>query len=132
MWNALKPFRYRGVAYRPGDEVPAHQWPNRKALVAMRRIKQTFESPTETLDTVASSGTVNLSNMKRDDLNQYATSLGLENPESYGTKAELIEALTPKDDDSPPDGDDSTEDQVSDNLWGESDIDDSSDEEEAK
>ena len=37
--------------------------------------------------------TENLNDMTRADLNTYATSVGVQNPESYGTKAELIDAI---------------------------------------
>lgn len=86
MWITTKPFRYRGVRYNTGDQVPAEKWPGRKALVALRRIQQV---PDETPSTPSASP----ASMKRAELNAYATSLGLQGAEDYPNRESLLEAI---------------------------------------
>ena len=96
MWVAVKPFRYRNVSYKAGDEVPAERWPNRRALVVTHRIRQTqnaspIHSPEAPLPV--------LSKFKRQELNEYAASLGIENaadPNVYPNRETLTAAIEKK------------------------------------
>lgn len=104
MWICNRPFRYRGVNYKPGDQVPAETWPGRKALVSMRKLRQVTEPGRE----VVATKPVDIKSLKRPELNAYATEQGIENPEGYSSKESLIEAINalnaplPTEDETPP------------------------------
>jgi hypothetical protein len=85
MWVAVKPFRYRSVFYDAGDRVPAEDWPGRKALVSMRRIREAPEE--ETAESVP------FREFKRAQLNEYAIEQGIEDAEDYPNRESLIEKL---------------------------------------
>lgn len=113
MWIANKAFRYRGASYQRGDVVPAETWANRRAFQAKRCIRRVDDVPVEpeTAPEPIPEATVapNLSEMKRADLNAYATEHGVADAESYPNKDALIEAIeaamTAPDDDDVSDGD---------------------------
>lgn len=92
MWICNRPFRYRGVSYRPGDQVPAESWPGRKALSSIRKIKYVAEtgSPEET---AAETKPLDITKLKRAELNAYATEQGVEDAEGYSSRETLIEKL---------------------------------------
>ena len=77
MYISVRPFRYRGVTYNPGDTVPAEKWTNKRALVTTKRIRHVEGE--EAVEVAKSSPPV-LSKMKRSELNDYAASIGIENP----------------------------------------------------
>lgn len=86
MWVASKPFRYRGVRYNAGDQVPAESWPGRRALVSMRKIRREEEPVPDPRETPFKS-------MKRADLNEFAIQQGIEDAETYPNRESLIEKL---------------------------------------
>lgn len=86
MWIATKPFRYRGVRYQAGDVVPAERWPSRKALVAIRKIRQEA-------DPIPEPTPVLFNTLKRAELNKFATEQGIEDAEGYSNRESLIEKL---------------------------------------
>lgn len=91
MWIAVKPFRYRGVAYNAGDTVPAETWANRKAFVAMRKIR--LDPDPLPVSSPAETPPVALATMKRGELNSYGLSLGILDAEGYSNRESLIEAI---------------------------------------
>jgi hypothetical protein len=86
MWIALRPFRYRGVKYLPGEKVPAESWPGRRALVSLRRIERVADPIPDPWETPYKS-------LKRAELNQFALERGVEDPENYPTRESLIAKL---------------------------------------
>ncbi len=102
MWIAVKPFSYRGTRYKAGDRVPAETWTSRRALVSMRKIK----SVPDTGDNL-NNGPIaepqgwkwvrkTYEDMKRADLDAYASEQGIDKPSSFSSKALLIDALEEK------------------------------------
>jgi hypothetical protein len=92
MWKVLRPFRYRGVRYNPGDVVPAERWTIRKALATTRKI--TFEA-----DVPPSPKPFDPSKAKRDELESHALLLGIESPddrEKYPNRQSLIDTIKSK------------------------------------
>jgi hypothetical protein len=87
MYTAIRPFRYRGKSYKPGDPVPAEDWSNRRSFLATKRIRfiEDPEKPEVPPDP---------SKMKRADLNVYALSIGIANPEDYSNRELLLAAVT--------------------------------------
>lgn len=88
MWIATRSFRYRDKRYEPGDTVPAETWPNRRALVAIRRIKWVADD-----EATAEPTPVNLRAMKRADLDAYAATQGILDAAAYPNKDALIAAI---------------------------------------
>lgn len=91
-WIAKKPFFYRGKRYQVGDSVPAEGWKTRSGLIKLKRIAQVPDESTEAAEEV-STPTVNLSELKRDALNEYALTHGIDDPTSYSKKEDLVKAL---------------------------------------
>lgn len=86
MWIALKPFRYRGVSYLASDQVPAEKWSSRRALVSMRKIR--FVPDVEVVIPMST-----IRNMKRVDLNEYASTHGIPDAETYPNRDALLERI---------------------------------------
>lgn len=86
MWVALRAFSYRTKTYQKGDTVPAEGWPNRRALSATRRIQ--FIP-----DVVPEPPPIVPSRLRRAELNEYASSLGIENPEGFQNRESLLERV---------------------------------------
>ena len=82
----IKPFRYRGKQFNPGDEVPAESWPSRRMFVARKRIELRAHNAEDVTPT-------DLKSMSREELNTFAAEQGIENPKSYPNKDSLIEAI---------------------------------------
>ncbi len=102
MWIATKPFRYRGVAYVPGDTVPADKWTTKRFFVARRVIAHLDDPgpmpPPEVSAVADMAMPVNpdLSAMTRSELEDYAFTVGIDDAESYAVypnKAALIAAI---------------------------------------
>lgn len=87
MWIALKDFYYRGKLWKRGDEVPAASWPGRSALTKLRRIHFVSQE-------VVPPSPVDITKLKRGDLNVHAASLGIENPSEHPNRESLIAAIT--------------------------------------
>jgi len=90
MWVAVKPFRYRSVFYDVGEQVPAEDWPGRKALISMRKIRQASEEEGAEKSQAES---VPFRDFKRAQLNEYAIEQGIEDAEDYPNRESLIEKL---------------------------------------
>jgi len=86
MYVTIKPFTYRGKRYQPGDKVPAESWPSRRMFIARKRIE--FREPSA--DDVTPT---DLKSMTRDELNVFASKLGIEDPKSFPNKDSLIDAI---------------------------------------
>lgn len=86
MWVASKPFRYRGISYKIGDQVPAETWPGRKGFISLRRIRF-VDDPQPVLSEIS------LTTMKRAELDEFAKTLGMDNPSEYKNRDSLIEKL---------------------------------------
>lgn len=89
MWVATKSFRYRGVRYNVGDQVPAETWPNRRALTTMRRIRLIPDSVEE----VSPVAVKPIADMKRTELNEYATTQGILDAAIYANREALLAEL---------------------------------------
>jgi hypothetical protein len=120
MYVALRTFRYRNTSYAKGDTVPAEGWTARRALVASRRIRYLADpgplppdepaepeppEPTVTVETDGQGGeaapasetptgaAVDFSALTRAELNAYAATLGVADPDSYPNKGALVDAI---------------------------------------
>ena len=83
MWIAIRPFRYRGKKYEPGEAVPAEKWAVRRGLEVRGKIRKTKDNP----ETISIS---QLKAMTRAELNVLAGKLVVEDPTSYPNRDSLI------------------------------------------
>ncbi|MGH2360441.1 MAG: hypothetical protein ACRDGM_07855 [bacterium] len=110
MWIATRPFRYRGVGYAKGDAVPAEGWPSRRAFIARRVIRFVADAEPQPVVTVETEGAIEQVadqepptgeagtdvpslDWTRADLNAYAVTIGIGDPESLPNKWSVLDAI---------------------------------------